>query len=59
MLSLFVKLFILSEEKQAEVRYKNFIYKVLVYNLCQDFFCFLGLFVRNACSLQAFNLKFK
>ena len=63
MLSLFEKLHInLSEwEKQAEVKYKHSMYKVLVYSLYQDLFsCFLGgFFVKNTCSLQSFNLKFK
>ena len=45
-------------DKQAEVRHKHSINKVLVYSLCQDLLsCFLRVFVRNACSFQAFNLK--
>ena len=47
------------EEKQTEVRYKHSISKVLVYSLCQELLsCFLGFFVRNGCSFQAFNLRF-
>ena len=35
-------------EKQAEVRYKHSIYKILVYSLCQDLLpCFLGFPVRK------------
>ena len=48
------------KEKQAEVRYKHSIYKILVYSLCQDLLpCFLGFPVRNPCSLHTFNLKFR
>ena len=56
MLSFFEKLFTLKGEKQADVRYKHSIYQVLVYSLCQDLY-FGGSFVRNARSVQAFNLK--
>ena len=55
MLNLFEKLvpIKLSEtKKQAEVRYKLSIYKVLVHSLCQDLFlAFGGQFVGNTCSL--------